>query len=197
MFIQMEKESFKKRFRELYSVSGCSSITQFSKQLEMKRQSVDRYYNGDRCPDAPALAWICERMGVSADWLLGLSDVREPSTELRAVCEYTGLSEAAINRITNNDDKWPLPVGALSHLIVSSGFGDVIESYSAFLALLGEIEVKPAINNLISYQQRDDGTIEMSIYEAIHHYMNKATMAFNSVCRYEFGQRMYIYIFNR
>ncbi len=186
----MDKKGFTIRFRELYVISGFTSITQFAKRLEMNRQTVDRYYNGDRCPDVPALAHICERMGVSADWLLGLSDVREPSTELRAVCNYTGLSEEAVNRITNNDDEWPLSVGALSHLIVSYGFGDVIESYNAFLDLLGKIEHKPAIDNLSSYQQRDDGTIEMNIYEAIHHYMNKATMAFNSVCGYEFGQRM-------
>ena len=186
----MEKESFKKRFRELYGISGCPSITQFAKQLEMNRQSVDRYYNGERCPDASALAQICERMNVSADWLLGLSDVREPSTELRAVCEYTGLSEAAINRITNNDDEWPLRVDALSHLIVSSGFGDVIASYGAFLDLLGRIKYKPAFEELRSYLQRDDGTIEMTIYETIYHFMYKATMDFYSICRYEFGQRM-------
>ncbi len=186
----MEKEIFRKRFRELYIVSGCSSITQFAKQLEMKRQSVDRYYNGERCPDAPALTQICERMNVSADWLLGLSDVRNPSVELRAVCEYTGLTEAAIKRITNSDVEWPLPVDALSHLIASSGFSDVVEAYSLFLDLLGRIEYKQTIDTITSYQQRDDGTIEMSIYEAIHHYMNKATMAFNSVCGYEYSQKI-------
>lgn len=97
---QMVKEQFKERFRGLYDLSGCSSIAEFSRRLDMNRQSVDRYYNGERCPDSSALTQICEKMKVSADWLLGLSDVKSSSSDIKDVCEITGLSEKAVEKIT-------------------------------------------------------------------------------------------------
>lgn len=42
------------------------------------------------------LKHIAETFHVSADWLLGLSDVRSPDADMQAVCQYTGLSESAI-----------------------------------------------------------------------------------------------------
>lgn len=96
----MEKTQFNKRFRVLYDLSGCTSITQFAKILGMNRQSVDRYYNNQRIPDAKALAQICEKMNVSADWLLGLSDIRSTSYDVQTCVKTTGLSEKAIEKLT-------------------------------------------------------------------------------------------------
>ncbi len=39
---------------------------------------------------------LAEHYGVSSDWLLGLSDIRTTNTDLKSVCEYTGLSESVI-----------------------------------------------------------------------------------------------------
>lgn len=36
---------------------------------------------------------LAQFYGVSADWLLGISDVRSPDTQIHGVMEYTGLSE--------------------------------------------------------------------------------------------------------
>lgn len=185
---RMEKESFKSRFRELYDLSGCPSITQFAKQLDMNRQSVDRYYNGERCPDAPALAQICEKMNVSADWLLGLSDIRTSSADTRAVCEYTGLSEEAINSIKSNGI-FHMPVDALSHLIASSDFINLITSYASFLDLLGKMtNLDLMYGPFTTYRQRADGKVVMSCEDAVYHYMNKASMALTSICQNTFDE---------
>ena len=65
---------FKMRLRKLYKKSGCHSVTQFAEKLGINRQSVDRYFNGDRLPDMAYLYRICKVMDVSADWLIGLKE---------------------------------------------------------------------------------------------------------------------------
>ena len=62
---------FTDRFREL---QGDRSNTEFAKFLGISRQTVGFYCNGDRIPDALGIRDIAEKCGVSADWLLGLSD---------------------------------------------------------------------------------------------------------------------------
>ena len=42
---------------------------------------------------------IANYYGVSTDYLLGLTDVKAPETNLRAICEYTGLTETAVEAI--------------------------------------------------------------------------------------------------
>ena len=62
---------FTERFREL---QGERSNTEFADFLGISRQTVGFYFNGDRVPDALTLVKISQRCGVSADWLLGLSN---------------------------------------------------------------------------------------------------------------------------
>ncbi len=129
----MEKDRFKSRFRKLYELSGCVSITQFAKQLEMNRQSVDRYYNGERCPDAPALAQICEKMDVSADWLLGLSEVRSTSSDINTCVQTMGITEDATKAIINLELEQK---SAFNRYIQHMEFQQMMKSYSEFIELL-------------------------------------------------------------
>lgn len=87
---------FTKRFREL---QGARSNTEFANFLDLSRQTVGFYYNGDRIPDAATLKLIAERCQISVDWLLGLSDIKDLCGDIRLVCNYTGLSEAAIAQL--------------------------------------------------------------------------------------------------
>ena len=48
------------------------------------------------------LRYLADFYGVSTDYLLGLTDVKAPDASLRAVCEYTGLSEGAVNRLKDS-----------------------------------------------------------------------------------------------
>ena len=60
------------------------------------RQSVTGYIDGSTAPTADKIVAIAKAYNVSADWLLGLSDVRSPDMDVQAVCRFTGLSEYAI-----------------------------------------------------------------------------------------------------
>ena len=89
---------FTERFREL---QGDQSNTQFAEFLGLSRQTVGFYCNGDRIPDAIGLCDIAERCGVSADWLLGRTDIKTANSDTISVCAFTGLSEKAVNVLSN------------------------------------------------------------------------------------------------
>ena len=91
---------FKERLNELFVESG-KSIPAFAEQMGVSRQAMGFYLNGDRKPDVPILFKICEACNVSADYLLGRSDVKSPSADLKNSMLFTGLSEAAVTSLHN------------------------------------------------------------------------------------------------
>ena len=93
--------AFMERFNRL---RGEMTQDEFAQFLKISRPTVGFYENGDRIPDALTLRKICERCQVSADWLLGLSDVSNPDITLQAISQKTGLSERAVDVLTN--EKW-------------------------------------------------------------------------------------------
>lgn len=87
---------FRERFREL---QGDMSNTEFAEFLGISRQTVGFYCNGERIPDALGLKSIAEKCNVSADWLIGLSDTKSIELDIKVACEYTGLTEEAIETL--------------------------------------------------------------------------------------------------
>lgn len=90
---------FRARLREL---QGDRSNVEFAAFLGMSRQTIGFYLNGDRIPDILALRQIAERCNVSSDWLLGLSDVKDPDGTLQQVCRYTGLNAQSVQFLHDN-----------------------------------------------------------------------------------------------
>jgi transcriptional regulator with XRE-family HTH domain len=64
--------------------------------LGKTRQAVSYYMDGSSSPDWETLSKLAQYFGVSADWLVGLSEVKSQDADVQMVCQYTGLSEEAI-----------------------------------------------------------------------------------------------------
>lgn len=84
---------FRERFR---SLRGDMTQADFAKFVGISRPTVGFYENGERLPDALALKKIAEKCEISVDWLLGLSDVKQPNVAIQAISKELGLSEQAI-----------------------------------------------------------------------------------------------------
>lgn len=69
---------------------------ELAKELGVSRGSISFYENGDRVPDIEFLSKASEYFGVSADWLLGLSTVSSLDTNVRTVCDATGLNQKIV-----------------------------------------------------------------------------------------------------
>ena len=63
------------------------------------RQTVSLYANGNASPDAEKLKLIADFFHVSTDYLLGRTNAKTQNADLRAICDYTGLSEGSVNTL--------------------------------------------------------------------------------------------------
>ena len=75
------------RFR---SLRGDMTQADFAKFVGISRPTVGFYENGERLPDALALKKIAEKCEISVDWLLGLSDVKQPNVAIQAISKELG-----------------------------------------------------------------------------------------------------------
>lgn len=70
---------FKAFVRRLRELQGHESVSAFARRLEIPQKSLDCYIKGEHKPSVDLLLRVSTKCGVSADWLLGLSDERGPS----------------------------------------------------------------------------------------------------------------------
>lgn len=92
-----DSDTFAARLSERRRERGFSSQRAFAEHMKMAPQTLNNYESGNRLPDAETLFEIATALECSADWLIGLSDNKEPTTvQIRTV---TGLSDASISRL--------------------------------------------------------------------------------------------------
>lgn len=63
----------------------------------MQRQTVANYKSGQSSPDVEALVKIADAFDVSVDYLVREDVPRTRDTKIQDICDYTGLSEDAVN----------------------------------------------------------------------------------------------------
>lgn len=94
------KGKFAIKLKELREQVGFSQ-TQLANELGISRGSISHYENGERQPDVDVLVRLCKYFNVSADYLIGLSDVASLDTDMQAVCDYIGLDDVGVGIIEN------------------------------------------------------------------------------------------------
>lgn len=129
---------FPDRFMTLCSTER-KTLEEWGHIFLVTRQTISNWQTGKSIPSIVELMRIMEYFHVSADYLLGLSDTATPDVSARAAIEYTGLSEAAVERlhigireyecdgevITTADPK-RFNLNVASEFIQSDTFADII-----------------------------------------------------------------------
>ena len=119
----MFKDVFKERINELCRDQG-TSASAMAKKAGISAGSMNYYLSGERRPDATALHKICIAFNVSADWLLGISDIRTKDIDFRNACNTLGLSEKAAKTLLREQGE------ELNHLLeCSEEDWDIIHYY--------------------------------------------------------------------
>ena len=82
--------------------------TQLAEYLYLDRSSISKYETGKQIPETPTLEKLSDFFGVSLDYLLGKTDVRnydkvekEPTIALHSDYEYDELPDEARKEIEN------------------------------------------------------------------------------------------------
>jgi transcriptional regulator with XRE-family HTH domain len=116
---------------------------------------VRQWYTGYARPDIEKIPAICKFYGVSADWLLGISETQAVDIEVRDICKKTGLSENALYNLIRynneeNKDKSPKSAQAalaveklwlINHLIDDTDFTDTLaENVNMYVNMRNAVE---------------------------------------------------------
>lgn len=95
-----ENSVFAQRLKAIMKEKGVTQ-QQLAEQLHMTRQAVSLYLTGQALPAIDKLLTITDYFDVSADYLIGKTDVRTQDTDVKMICDYTGLSEEAVANLHN------------------------------------------------------------------------------------------------
>jgi transcriptional regulator with XRE-family HTH domain len=93
------KEMFKVRFKELFKHSDKEKL---KLKLDVTDSTFKQWTKPDNFfPSVEKLIILSEYFGVSTDYLLGLTEITSPDVEVRKVSERYGLSEAALDTLSD------------------------------------------------------------------------------------------------
>lgn len=96
-----EQQVFPTRLRQLMEEHGVNQKT-LAVAIGMRPQTVSLYTGGQSAPDINTLYKIAEYFNVPADWLIGRpNSVKTLDIDIAAVCAYTGLSQKAVQIVSN------------------------------------------------------------------------------------------------
>ena len=90
-----------KRIRE---VRGKMSQIECADKLGISRAALSYYENGSRAIDTTVLCEFCKLFNVSSDYILGLSEAKTTSEDMKAACKVSGLPESTIERLRSIAD---------------------------------------------------------------------------------------------
>ena len=94
--IKQNTTGFQERLKTL---RGDNKLQDIANQIGISRASLGYYENGDRKPDIEVLLKLAKYYHVSCDYLLGLTNVASPNSNIREISEQTGLNEKAISTL--------------------------------------------------------------------------------------------------
>lgn len=92
------KNLFSVRLKELINESGKSKRV-IATEIGIAHNTLGYYIDKARTPDIVNLSAIANYFSVSADWLLGQSDVKTPNGKVQEICAATGLNEKSVQTL--------------------------------------------------------------------------------------------------
>lgn len=92
------KKSIGQRLNEALALSG-KMQKELAREIGVPDNTISYFVSGKRTPNPELLIKISQYLNVTVDYLLGLTDVASTNIDVKAICEYTGLSEAAVKNL--------------------------------------------------------------------------------------------------
>lgn len=92
----LTKRKIGERINSALADANCKQ-KDLAKALGVTDNTVSYWCSGARTPNTEQIIEIAMKLGVSSDYLLGLSDVMTNDTDVKMICDYTGLTEEAVS----------------------------------------------------------------------------------------------------
>lgn len=94
----MSENTLPTRLKAVRAAAGLSQ-REMADRVGISNKVLSFYEQGRNTPDAVFIKRFAEVNQCSADYLLGLSNVKTQQTDVQTICRQTGLSEAAVRQL--------------------------------------------------------------------------------------------------
>ena len=146
-------------FRERLNILlGDMSTTEFADKVDVSRQTMGFYLNGERIPDSLTLARICKVCSVSSDWLLGLTNDPKPRP---CAADELGLTNKAIETVTGYTKGQK---DGLTHLLENEQFKFVCYEISQYAKIPDTEKFEYSSDNITRYFEYESKERELEEY---------------------------------
>lgn len=115
--------------------------------LGVTANTISYYVTGTRMPNIDQIIKIAVFFNVSTDYLLGRTEVETIDTDLKAVCNYMGLSEKSIEEIIKISKKHKVMIDC----IMESGYMQILVRQL--------VKKQDYINNILNFVRDNDDEI--------------------------------------
>ena len=156
--------------KRLNTVLAMRNVKQkdLAKHLGIQDNAVSYFCKGDRTPNTAQLAEICDYLEISADYLLGLSEVSTPNLDVHAIAKATGLSENSSEFLLDLKD-YPQSDGELLNTLIK---GMEETSMTKYFGLMKEAIHTPSARMCV-VPLADDPTRHKEIPKLSVHILNE------------------------
>lgn len=166
------------RIRELIAEQ---KITQnaLAKNLGVTRQAISQYCDGSSTPNADKLLKLAQYFNVSADYLIGLSDIKTNDLDVLNAARYCNLNVETVKYLHSQiDEKVKSPINVLFNVLCNSCF-----DFADEIAL-----------SLLNYLYSDCLTVTdgKNKIEQLNFQNNKTHSHFEKNVNHEFWDKMYL-----
>ena len=174
------RQVFASRLKNLREEAGLSQGELAQKLGASSRGSISFYEKCDRVPDILFLRRVSEFFNVSTEYLLGISDVKAPDVNIKAMCEYTGLNEKTILKLHEMESQdFCVTKEFIDAFLASRNLERVFErnvrrAIMALIALAKNTPKNGGSIDLIKIREMADGDYQDYVKTAISYDENEA-----------------------
>lgn len=119
---------FGERLAALRNKKGLTQ-SELADNMGIQRVTIAKYETGQRAPSIDHLINFAEYFQVSTDYLLGLTESSTTDTNVKMVCDYTGLSEEAVETIVMDKEIGFEQTLFILNWLISNGYIPSLCSY--------------------------------------------------------------------
>lgn len=139
---------------------------ELAEYLGVKDNIISYFVNGNRMPNTEQIIKIAQYFNVSTDYLLGLTTISTTDKNLKFVCEYTGLTENAIE-VLHFYNKYDMQLPKTASFLLETEIGAIKDNQEQKLfnlgfvsAVDGYLNIKKPLNEVNYYISKSGEVVE-------------------------------------
>lgn len=171
-------KGFSKHLAACLEENQCS-YEKLAREAELVKSSIGNYKAGNTEAKIVALVRIAQYFKVSADYMLGLTEVKATEPTLKSACEYVQLPDEAVKHLHRVDhEQHPLYRNIASYLISSGIFDEIVTQLENSLIAGRQYEIlygedTDQRQTLLDTQQYKFNEQFSNLYKEVMEHLNK------------------------